>query len=317
VIALVAAAIALTPSDSDPVTVHGRLQVKGNRIVGKANKPVSLAGMSLFWSQWMPQFYTAETVNWLKKDWNCTIVRAAVAVEPDGYLKFPEREWQKVQTVVDAAQKAGIYVIVDWHDHKAENHADQAVEFFGKLAQKYGKSPNLIYEIYNEPLKVSWPNVVNPYAERVIREIRKHDPDNLIVVGNPTWSQDVDVAAADPIKDPNVAYALHFYAGTHKQYLRDKAKKAMDLGAALFVTEWGTVEASGDGAVDRESTEAWLEFMRENHISHLNWSVADKVEGAAVLKPGASGKGGWKDSELTESGKYVRSIIRNWNRTGG
>ena len=196
-------------------------------------------------------------------------------------------------------------------------HSDQAVEFFGKLAQKYGKSPNLIYEIYNEPLKVSWPNVIKPYAERVIREIRKHDPDNLIVVGNPTWSQDVDVAAADPIKDPNVAYALHFYAGTHKQYLRDKAKKAMDLGAALFVTEWGTVEASGDGAVDRESTEAWLEFMRENHISHLNWSVADKVEGAAVLKPGASGKGGWKDSELTESGKYVRSIIRDWNRTGG
>jgi aryl-phospho-beta-D-glucosidase BglC (GH1 family) len=296
------------------VAVHGRLQAKGNRIVGKDNKPVSLAGMSLFWSQWISKYYTAETVAWLKKDWNATVIRAAIAVGSGGYLTNPEAEMARAKTVIDAAIKEGIYVIVDWHDHKAEDHPEQAVEFFTQIAKSYGKSPNLIYEIFNEPLQVSWKDKVKPYSERVIKAIRAIDPDNLIVVGNPTWSQDVDVAAADPIKDPNIAYTLHFYAGTHKQYLRDKAKKALDLGVALFVTEWGTVNANGDGAIDRESTEAWLAFMKENHLSHCNWSLADKVEGAAALKPGASPLGGWSDGDLTESGRYVRDIIRNWGR---
>jgi len=320
--AAVATAISLrTKSNDMPIKTagsvvdsHGRLQAKGNRIVGKHGKPVSLAGMSLFWSQWMPKYYTPETVAWLKKDWNASVVRAAIAVGSGGYLTNPEAEMGRAKTVIDAAIKEGMYVIVDWHDHRAEAHPEKATEFFTQIAKQYGDKPNLIYEIFNEPLQVSWKDVIKPYSERVIKAIREVDKDNLIIVGNPTWSQDVDVAAADPIKDPNVAYTLHFYAGTHKQFLRDKAKKAMDLGVALFVTEWGTVNANGDGAIDRASTEEWLAFMREHQISHCNWSIADKVEGAAALKPGASGTGGWKESELTESGRYLREIIRGWTR---
>ena len=36
------------------------------------------------------------------------------------------------------------------------------------MAKKYGKHPNIIYEIYNEPLVVSWDDVIKPYAENVI-----------------------------------------------------------------------------------------------------------------------------------------------------
>lgn len=309
-----AAAIAggVTPA-ATPVETHGRLQAKGSRIVGKHGKPVSLAGVSFFWSQWIGKYYTPEAVAWLKKDWNATIVRAAIAVDAGGYLTQPEAEMKRARTVIDAALKEGIYVIVDWHSHNAHRYPEAAVEFFSAIAEAYGDKPNLIYEPFNEPLnRVSWSETIKPYHEKVIAAIRKHDKDNLIVLGNPTWSQDVDVAAADPIKDPNVAYTLHFYAGTHKQFLRDKAKKAMDLGVALFVTEWGTVNANGDGAIDRESTEAWMAFLREHHISHLNWSIADKVESSAILHPGASEKGGWKLEDLTESGRYVREIVRGW-----
>lgn len=293
---------------------HGRLQVQGSKIVGKHGQPVSLAGMSLFWSQWIGKYYTAEAVAWLKKDWQATIVRAAIAPEPDGYIQNPAVEMAKAQTVIDAAIKEGMYVIVDWHSHTAEKHPEEAVKFFSELAKKYGDKPNIVYEIYNEPLKVSWSNVIKPYAETVIKAIRAHDPDNLIVVGTPTWSQDVDAAAEDPIKDPNVAYTLHFYAGTHKQFLRDKAEKAMAKGIALMVTEWGTVNANGDGGVAKESTEEWLAFMKKHSLTHCNWSLADKVEGASVLKPGASTTGGWKDSDLTESGLYVKSIIKGWTK---
>lgn len=300
-----------------PVAEHGRLQVKGNRIVGQHGKPVSLAGMSLFWSQWMPQYYTAETVAWLKKDWNATVVRAAIAVGSGGYLTHPDAEMKKAQTVVDAAIKEGLYVIVDWHSHDAEKYPEAAERFFGELAKKYGDKPNIVYETYNEPVRVSWKDVLKPYHERVIRAIRAHDKHNLIVAGTPFWSQNVDDVIGAHLDDPNTAYTLHFYAGTHKQELRNKAQKALDAGLALMVTEWGTVNANGDGAIDRESTAAWVAFMRANHLSHCNWSIADKVEGAAALKPGASGKGGWKDEELTDSGRFVRELIRTWSASGG
>lgn len=291
---------------------YGRLQAKGNRIVGDDGKPVSMAGMSLFWSQWIGKYYTPEVVKFLRDDFRSPIIRAAIAAENGGYDTQPEVEFQRACTVIDAAIANHMYVIVDWHSHTAEKHPERAVEFFSKISKKYGKNDHILYEIYNEPLQVSWSNVIKPYAEKVIAAIRKNDPDNLIIVGTPTWSQDVDAVIPDPIRDPNVAYTLHFYAATHKQFLRDKAQKALDAGLALFVTEWGTVPATGDGPMDRASTLEWLEFMRKNQLSHLNWSVADKRESAAILVPGASVKGGWTVDDYTESGMFVRNVIRNW-----
>ncbi len=300
------------PGQDTPVARHGPLRVEKGAVVGRHGRPVSLAGPSLFWSQWMPQFYNRRCIDWIARDWRAGIVRAAVAVEPNGYLENPEREWGKLEAVVDAAIANGIYVIVDWHDHRAHEHAEQAVGFFQRVARKYGDKPNVIYEIYNEPVRVPWFGVIKPYSERVVRAIREIDPDNLIVIGTPSWSQDVEVAAADPVQGRNLVYALHFYAGTHKGWLRDKAEKALAAGAALMVTEWGTTLASGDGPVDRASTEEWLAWMRSKRLSWCNWSIADKRESSAMLQPGAHPEGGWKDSDLTESGRYVRDLIRSW-----
>ncbi len=298
-----------------PVTDHGALRVSGHQIVGSDGKPVSLAGVSFGWSQWeAAPYYNARVVNWLKDDWHAGIVRAAMGVEPDAYLAHPKTEKDRVGKVVDAALAADIYVLIDWHDHHAHKHTVQSVAFFQEMARKYGRHPNIIYEIYNEPLNdVSWTADIKPYAEKVIAAIRAIDPSNLIVVGTPSWSQDVDVAAADPIKGDNIAYTLHFYAGTHKQDLRDKAVKAMNRGIALFVTEWGTCNADGAGPVDVASVNEWMKFMRDWQLSHCNWGVYDKPETASIIVPGASHKGGWKEKDLTKSGRFVREIVRSWS----
>jgi endoglucanase len=316
---LVTSATYAAPAPAAPgvVSAHGRLQVAGNRIVGADGRPVSLAGVSFGWSQWQAaRFYNAGTVNRLKQDWNASIVRAALGLhhEPGSYLQKPKANLARVTRVIDAAIAADLYVLIDWHDHHAEDHADLAVAFFADMAKRYGHLPNVIYEIYNEPLVVSWPDTIKPYAEKVIAAIRAHDPDNLIVVGTPAWSQRVDVAAADPLKDPNVAYALHFYAGTHKADLRAKAERALELGAALFVTEWGTCNADGKGPVDEASVREWLDFMRRHQLSHCNWAVYDKTETAAIVRPGARAKGGWQDRDLTPSGRLAREIVRSWAR---
>lgn len=300
------------------VSRHGSLSVKGNQIVDSLGEPIALAGTSFFWSNspWEgAAFYEPEVVGYLKDGWGVTWVRAALGVEGEGgYIEEPEANLERVQRVLDAAIRAGIYVVVDWHSHRAEDYETEAVEFFGKIARTYGHQANLIYEIYNEPIESDWQTQIKPYAETVIGAIRQWDRDNLIVVGTPQWSQDVDVASADPITGyDNIAYSLHFYAGSHGEELREKARVAMRNGIALMVTEWGTVSADGTGPVNYESTEAWFAFMRQHGISHANWSICNKPEGASAFLPDTSPEGPWTSEDLTESGRFVRELIRGWN----
>lgn len=271
--------------------------------------------MSLFWSQWMGKYYTTEVVDWLTTDWQSTVIRASMGVEGDGgYIDNPSTEKQKIFRVIDAAINNGIYVIVDWHSHHAEDYMEEAKQFFIEVAQKYGDKPNIIYEIYNEPLEnVSWTTTLKPYHEAVIAAIRAYDPDNIVICGTSSWSQRVDEVIGNTIADDNVAYTLHYYAATHKQYLRDLAQQALDNDIALFVTEFGVTEYTGDGFVAIAESNAWWQFLDQNKISWCNWSIADKEENAAALLPGASTLGGWTDNDLTQSGKMVRAEIRSKN----
>lgn len=297
------------------VELYGNLQVNGNQILGQHGEPAMLRGMSLFWSQWIGKYYTEECIEWLKDDWNCTVIRAAVAPEYGGYLENPEAEWAKLETVVEACIDLGIYVLVDWHSHNAHEYTEESIAFFTRVAEEYGDYPNVIYEIYNEPLQISWVNLVKPYADTVAAAIRQIDPDNLILVGTTTWSQDVTAPINYPVNDNNVAYTLHFYAATHTQWLRTRAQTALNGGVPLFVSEFGTCESSGDGAINYDETTAWMQFMEDHHISWCNWSVADKDETSAALKSGASAEGGWPDDALSESGALIRSLLRQYNET--
>lgn len=301
-------------SDDTVVSLHGQLHIEGNKILDKNGKEVQLRGMSFFWSQWIGEYYTPETVAWLKDDWQCTIVRAAMAVEDsEGYITNPETEKEKVFTLIDAAIAEGIYVIVDWHSHHAEDYEAQAKAFFTEVAQKYGNQPNIIYEIYNEPLNVSWNTILKPYHESVIAEIRKYDPDNIVVCGTRNWSQNVDDVIGNKIEDDNVAYTLHYYATTHRQELRDTAQEALDNNIPIFVTEFGTTDASGDGYIDVDEANTWWAFLDENKISWCNWSIANKEESSAALLPNASFTGGWNTSDLTKSGLIVREELKSKN----
>jgi endoglucanase len=295
------------PPDS-PVGRHGALKVSGNRVVDEAGEAVQLRGMSLFWSQWS-NFYTTDSVDQLAGDWSATLVRAVLGVESGGYLENQAANETKVFAVVDRAIERGIYVIIDWHDHHAQDHLEAARDFFTRMARRYGASPAVLFEIYNEPMGSDWPTV-KAYADSIIAAIRAENARNLIIVGTPNWSQDVDVAALSPIAaDGGIAYTLHFYAATHKQWLRNKAEVALAAGLPLFVTEWGSCEANGDGVLDPAETTTWLDFMSQHQISWANWALNDKAEASSALLPGAGTKGPWSDKVLTASGKLVKAAI--------
>lgn len=246
------------------------------------------------------------------------MVRAAMGIEHDGYLTNPDTEKKRVEAVVDAAIAEGLYVIIDWHDHNAEQHINEAKTFFTEMAQKYGKVPNVLFEVFNEPVWQDWNDVIKPYHEQLVSVIREHT-DNLIILGTRMWSQDVEEAARNPVSGTNLVYTIHFYASTHKQSLRSAAARALRLNIPLFATEWGTCSATGDGELDLEETQRWLDFFEENHISDANWAISDKEEACSALVPGVASGGGWTAGQLTTSGAWVRGSIRGTSsrRLGG
>ena len=297
---------------NNAVSKHGKLRVEGVQLVDAHGEPLVLRGVSFGWHNWWPRFYNAEAVSWLVNDWGCNVVRAAMGVEPNGaYLTRPEWSEQLMTTVIDAAIENDVYVIIDWHSHNIRT--EEAKAFFKKMAERYGKYPNIIYEIFNEPERQSWAEV-KAYSEEVIKVIREIDPDNIILVGSPHWSQDVDVAAEDPIAGySNLMYTLHFYAATHRQGLRNKANTAIAKGLPLFVSECAGMEASGDGPINREEWNRWLEWMEQNKLSWVVWSLSDKNETCSMLLPEAHSNGNWNNDHIKEWGIISRNAIRELN----
>lgn len=293
------------------VTDTAALHVAGTDLLDASGKAVVLHGMSTHGLQWYGQFANAGAFQSLQER-GANLIRLAMYTGEGGYLSNPDIK-NTLYAAADAAIARKLYVIIDWHilsDGNPQTNQNAAEAFFQEASKRYADSPYVIYEICNEPNgNVSWSGNIKPYANAVIPVIRANSPNAVVIVGTPTWSQDVDVAAADPLNFPNVLYALHFYAGTHGQSLRDKIDAARAKGAAIFVSEWGTSDASGNGGPYPSETQTWLTFMQERNLSWANWSLCDKNEASAALMPGASPGGGWTDDNLSPSGKIVFSAF--------
>ena len=298
---------------AQPVKTHGNLSVKGTFLVDENSEQTMLRGISYGWHNWWPRFYNKESVKWLADDFHCNVVRAAMGVGPKGsYIDKKEWSKEKIEAVIQGAIENDIYVIIDWHSH--ELHLEEAKIFFAEMAEKYGEYPHVIYEIFNEPVKDSWEDIKN-YSIEVIKVIREKDPDNIILVGSPHWDQDIHLVADDPIEGfSNLMYTVHFYAATHGKELRDKSDYALKKGIPIFVSESAGMEANGNSAIDYESWTTWINWMEENKISWICWSIADKNETCSMLNRSASDTGNWKDSDLKESGIKTRELLKKFNK---
>lgn len=214
------------------------------------------------------------------------------------------------------ATELGLYVIIDWHilsDGNPNTYKTQAINFFNEMSTLYKDNDNVIYEICNEPNgNVQWSKDIKPYAQKVIGEIRKIDDDAIILCGTPTWSQDVDIVANDPIQGySNIMYTLHFYADTHRQNLRDKAQIALNKNLPLFVSEFGICDASGNGNINDQEANNWINFLNKNNISWVCWNLSNKNESSALLSSNTNKISGWTKEELSQQGKWLITKLKD------
>ena len=233
-------------------------------------------------------------------------------IDEGGYYSDRNGMKKKVTDGVQYATELGMYAIIDWHllNVNPKNYTSEARSFFKEMAQKYKNYDNVIYEICNEPNNgTSWKEIKS-YAKSVISTIRENDKKAVIVVGTPTWSQDVDQAAADPIKGENLMYALHFYAATHKADLRNKMTAAINKGLPVFVTEYGICDASGNGAIDKKEADRWIQTMDEYGVSYIAWNLSNKQESSSIIKSSCSKVSGFKKSELSDEGRWLYHLLR-------
>lgn len=305
------------PPGNTPVERHGALHVADGKLRGEDGSAVQLRGVSSMWLNWEDDGYAENltSLRWMRDNWNLSLIRAAMGVDvPGAYFENPDKALGQVRTIVNNAIEAGVYVIIDWHDHHAEQHQAQATEFFRQMAMEFGDVPNVLYEPYNEPLQVSWSGTLKPYHQALVGAIREIDSDNVIILGTPNWSQFVDEAAMDPLQGTNLMYTLHFYSCTHNDNVRDLANTALGQGLPLFVTEWGASHADGgtDGLVCEGEANAWHDWMNQHDISWAAWKFDNcEPDSTCMLRPGAPVEGGWTDGDLRGHGPFVRDRMKN------
>lgn len=302
--------------ENNPLQAHGALSVKGTQLVDKTGKPFQLRGVSTHGLNWFPEYVNADAFASMKNDWKINCVRLAMyTAEGGSYCEGNNKENLKniVSQGVEYATDLGLYVIIDWHvlhDLDPNKYKADALAFFDEMSAKYADYDNVIYEICNEPNGgTSW-DQIKSYANEVIPVIKKNNPDAVIVVGTPNWSQDVDIAAKDPITGyDNIMYTIHFYADTHRDDLRAKMKTALDAGLPVFCTEFGICDAGGAGANNMTEGNAWIRAMNDAGVSYCIWNLSNKGETSSLIKSDCQKTSGWTADELSEAGLWYVGVL--------
>ena len=319
-----------------PAETYGLLGVKGNAVVDSNGTAVTLRGMSLcgHFDKGCQEYWVPSVMSYVMTDWHATVFRAPVMYDNRtlsngtvlrGYQADTTSAMIAIRRMIDAAINLGAYIIVDWHTEQI--HQSDANVFFGALAKTYGSTPNIIWEIYNEPNGPGWSgsNGIAAYAQSVITTIRKYS-DNLVLVGDPAWDQNPDAAGTELDSYKNIAYTVHFY---NDQTHWGTVSNARAKGHAVFASEWGMSDHTGGGNFQNVSTgniATWLSDLDSWGVSSCNWELGNPLAGAgagpgtetaaalalsAAKNPSTATP--WADADLSSDGLSIRGYLRSKN----
>ncbi|MCR4643392.1 MAG: cellulase family glycosylhydrolase [Lachnospiraceae bacterium] len=307
---------AAVSASGTPFEQHGALHYEGPLLKDKNGRNFQIKGVSTHGIGWFPQYVNAATFKSLRDEWGANCIRLAMYTgEGAGYCTGGNKNDLKklITNGVQYATDLGMYVIIDWHilsDNDPNTYKDEAKLFFDEMSKKYASYDNVLYEICNEPNGgTSWDRI-KQYANEVIPVIRANAKNAIIIVGTPTWSQDVDTASKNPLKGyDNIAYTIHFYAGTHGAGLRSKMQTCLNAGIPVFCSEFGTCDASGNGGNNFNEANQWIKAMDNAGVSYCIWNLSNKNESSALIASNCNKLSGWSEAELSEEGRWYVGVL--------
>lgn len=272
-------------------TAHAQvpwLYVDGNRIKDSSGNNITLRGVSILAPEHNNECTTCNTkpisemLEWQAdagRGWQSRIVRLQVtcAKVSDPVQSFTDI----IDPYVQQAIAKGLYIIVDLHfvsNYGAGGIPQVFVMNFWKyVAPRYANVPNVLFEVYNEPINPDVWTTWKSYIQPVIDTIRAVAPRNIILVGGPQWSTRVNSAAANPMVGANLVYVYHIYPN---QGAATTANLNSKFGTAaqtipVMVTEFGWNDNSNysDG-VTHGTTTAWGTPFRTYMDAHpeIGWT---------------------------------------------
>ncbi len=312
-----------TVAGGTPFEMHGALKVDGTNVVDANGEVFQIAGVSTHGLAWFPDYVNKDAFMSIRDDWGANTIRLAMyTAENGGYCEGGNKDNLKalVKSGVNYATELGMYVIVDWHilhDLDPNKYKSDAIAFFDEMSREFKDQDNVIYEICNEPNGgTSW-SQVKSYALEVIPVIRANDPNAIIIVGTPNWCQFVDDAANDPITEyDNLLYAVHFYAETHRDDIRNRMTTAINKGLPVIISEFSICDASGNGYNNIDQANIWIDLLDQYNVGFVAWNLSNKAESSSLIASGCQKKSGWTYDELSESGKWYVGVLNEHSDNG-
>ena len=290
------------------------MQVSGGVLVDAKERPVALRGMSTHGLGWYPRYLNAGAMKTLKQ-YGANVIRLAMYTETSsGYLEEP-RNLDFVYIGIENAIAENLYVIVDWHilsDGNPLTHMEEAIAFFSEISERYGQTPNILYEICNEPNgDTTWEDIA-AYAAMVIPAIRENAPEAVVLVGTPNYSSRLRDAMASPLPFSNLLYSYHKYIDVSPEAEDSQEywlQKAVETGFPVFVTEWGINGSEGEN-MDLANARQFVKFLNENQISWCGWALSNAEEIHGTISPDSDKLSGWGWEDLTPGGRLMFSSFR-------
>jgi len=271
------------------------LQAQGNRIVNNDGDTIHLHGVmpsdpARLDSQDMfdEKFYTQIRIA------GANVIR--LAVHPPYWVDDADYLWRYVDPVVNWAGENGMYVIIDWHyignieTGGGDEMPDITIppkkltfEFWMAVATYFKDTPNVIFDLWNEPAGGISAETWQRNATEIIQLIRTQGAQQLVLIGGLEYARDLSWVLEIPFQDDNVAYAVHIYPA-HSRVMWDTWFGDVSEEYPVVASEWG-----------------YMDENRENSPSHL---AGDQVSYAEPLLSylDAHGMGWiacWYDDEWT------------------
>lgn len=309
---------------------NGALSIKNGNLVNQFGEQIRLNGLvgtnySLNHTKKenFNYYINSESIKALKS-WGVNVLR--IGLYPNE-VEDSEKMEDYLNTI-DLCIENNVYVVVMvWNNQDINENVDNVKKYFSILSKRYSNSPNILYEIANEP-GIEW-NYIKDYCNAVIPVIRQNSKESIIIIPNSSGCTEPNTVVLNDLNyTENIMTSYHMYVGNMlTQDNVENLKSALESGVAVFVTEWGTTLSDGNNGFYLEFSNAFMKIMDDYNLSWCNFELVDcnweVVNGTDSSKYpeycGIVKHNKWNnslsDDILTESGKYIKSILMHTNES--